>query len=206
MSILIIFRKTAVVNKFHKLIIDTILTGEADEAIICSGFFQEDLNFSSSLSTQLANSIYSKNIKLQTIGIHNGSWKLRYVKFRDNFRNLGVNIVAFVAQNYHWHAKIFILKKNGEPIFGIIGSSNMTRPAFDYSSPFNFEADVVLWNYNNQKIDKICQSQTDLIEGENANSFIYADYNFERNGNITPMEKLKEIEKELFSSNLNLLP
>jgi hypothetical protein len=39
MSLLILFRKTANVNMFHKLLIEALDSGEGDEAIICSGFY-----------------------------------------------------------------------------------------------------------------------------------------------------------------------
>jgi len=47
-----------------------------------------------------------------------------------NFAGAGVNITAKYTSNLKWHAKIFILKNNTNPILGIIGSSNITRPAF----------------------------------------------------------------------------
>lgn len=204
MSVLIIFRNSALINRFHQLIIDSLNSGKGDEVIICSGFFQEDQLFSASMTTQLACSICQSNLKITTIGIHNGSWKKRYKKFRDNFLNCNININALFSKKYHWHAKIFILKKNGLPIFGIIGSSNLTRPAFGLSSPFNFEADVVLWDKNIKEINDICQAQTDLQE-KGISDLIYADYNMERNGNVSSMRKLQEIENELFAQELIVL-
>jgi len=63
--------------------------------------------------------------------------------------------------NIFWHAKLFITTKNDKPIFTIIGSSNLTAPAYSFENNkndnrlkpqwFNIEADVLIWT---RKIDK----------------------------------------------------
>ncbi len=201
MSLLIIFRKQASINKFQQLVLDIINSGIGEEIIICSGFFQEDKTYSVSMENHFKCSICNNNMKITTIGVHNRMWKKRYKRFRDNFKLCGIDIKTLLSKNFHWHAKVLIVKRNDIPIFGIIGSSNMTRPAFGTSTPFNFEADVVLWDKSIQQIDKICQAQTELITNDNS-GFIYSDYNMERNGNISPMRKLQEIEVEIFNQEL----
>jgi hypothetical protein len=199
MSLLILLRKSAPVNRFHNLLINSIDSGEGDSALLCSGFFQEMNNYSASLDSGLCHSLFNNNVALTTIGVHNRLWLNRYRGFRDVLVNNGVNINALITNNFHWHAKVYILKKQGEPIFGIIGSSNMTRNAFGHNSPFNFEADVVLWDSSNITINNLCQSQTE-ISGGDFDDIIYADYNTERNSGKDSMEKLKELEKEIMNT------
>ncbi|WP_297868484.1 restriction endonuclease PLD domain-containing protein [uncultured Flavobacterium sp.] len=198
MSLLILLRKSASVNRFHNLLINSIDSGEGDSALLCSGFFQEMNNYSASLDSGLCSSLFNNNVSLTTIGVHNRMWLNRYRSFRDILISNGNTVNALITNNFHWHAKIFILKKQGEPIFGIIGSSNMTRNAFGHTAPFNFEADVVLWDSSNNAINNICQSQTE-ISGGDFDDIIYADYNVERNRGKNSMEKLKDLENEIMS-------
>lgn len=44
-----------------------------------------------------------------------------------------------------WHAKIFIARQGNQHRFAVIGSSNLTRNAFDTSASNN-EADVLIWD------------------------------------------------------------
>ena len=52
-----------------------------------------------------------------------------------------------------WHAKVFIGHIGGQPRFGIIGSSNLTRPAADLTKPYNFEADAVVWYESDAEVN-----------------------------------------------------
>lgn len=199
MSLLIILRKKLIPNRFNELLINSIDTGEGDSAIICSGFFQENV-FSASFSTGLCCVLLKHNINLTTIGVYNNIWVPQYKKFRDNIASCGNIISAKKIRSNKWHAKIFILKKGNDPIFGIIGSSNMTSRAFGTWLDFNFEADVVLWDTSSPRIHALCQEQTDT--NNNIDDLIYADYNLERNRNRTAMDRLRDLEKELNISNL----
>lgn len=203
MSLLIIFRKSAPVNRFHDLLIKAIESGEGDSALLCSGFFQEMNNYSAAFDSGLCCALRNNNVSITTIGVHNNQWRRRYVEFRNKLVSCGNNVNAYLCHNYHWHAKVFILKKNDIPIFGIIGSSNMTRNAFGNTVPFNFEADVVLWDINNNAINDLCQSQTqsntENISENVLDDLVYADYNLERNNGRSAMDKLKEIENEIIN-------
>lgn len=66
------------------------------------------------------------------------------------------NVDAYVAPSRNWHAKIAIrLDAMGEPIVGLVGSSNLTRPAYGIMSVnWNFEADVLIWTPDSER-DKI---------------------------------------------------
>jgi len=53
-----------------------------------------------------------------------------------------------------WHAKIFIARNATHHGFAVVGSSNLTRNAFD-ASPSNNEADVVIWDDSNTIAQKV---------------------------------------------------
>ncbi len=201
MSLLIILRKQLSPNRFNELLLNSIDTGEGDNAIICSGFFQENV-FSASFTTGLCCTLRRNKINLTTIGVYNNIWVPQYKTFRDNLVSCGNAVSAKKTRNNKWHAKIFILKKGNDPIFGIIGSSNMTSRAFGIWRDFNFEADVVLWDTSKSKINTLCQQQTET-NNDNIDDVIYADYNNERNRNKTAMDRLRDLEKELDIDNLN---
>lgn len=201
MSVLIILRKQLIPNRFNELLLNSLDTGEGDNAIICSGFFQENV-FSASFSTGLCCILNRNKIQLTTIGVYNNIWVPQYKQFRNNLISCGNSIIAKKTKNNKWHAKIFILKKGNDPIFGIIGSSNMTSKAFGVWRDFNFETDVVLWDNTFNKINKLCQNQTEITEG-NLDDVIYADYSKEKNRNKTPMDRLRDLENELDIKNLS---
>jgi len=115
----------------------------------------------------------------------------------------GISVNAKLTASYKWHAKIFILKKGEEPIFGIIGSSNMTSRAFGVCKQFNFEADVVLWDNKYPELVNLTSKSSEFLSGENnINDLIYADYDVEKNNQISIVERLKQLEKELDIENL----
>jgi phosphatidylserine/phosphatidylglycerophosphate/cardiolipin synthase-like enzyme len=202
MSLLIILRNKRYPNYFQKLMLDAIDSHIADNIILCSGFFQEN-SFSASFSTGLVQLLKKNNIAVTTIGVYNPIWKPQYIIFRDNLIACGISVNAKLTASYKWHAKIFILKKGEEPIFGIIGSSNMTSRAFGVCKQFNFEADVVLWDNKYPELVNLTSKSSEFLSGENnINDIIYADYDVEKNNQISIVERLKQLEKEIDIKNL----
>jgi hypothetical protein len=65
------------------LLLNSIDSGEGDNAIICSGFFQENA-FSASFTTGLCCTLRRNKISLTTIGVYNNIWVPQYKTFRDN--------------------------------------------------------------------------------------------------------------------------
>lgn len=205
---IIFLRKRAVTNYFRDLIIGSIECGAGNQALLCSGFFQEFFQTSSyqaSSENKFSDILLNNNIELTTVGIHNYVWLPSYKNFRDSLVNKGVNILAKYSSKFHWHAKIFILKKDSAPIFGIIGSSNLTRNAFSVSSPFNYEADVVLWSENNSPINNMMSRYNSLLN-EFPEEIIIADYNSEKNNNQTIEYRLSSLENDIKKHNLKDLP
>jgi hypothetical protein len=79
-------------------------------------------------------------------GIQKEFWKVRYENFIRRINSDGIPITAFLAPKGNWHAKVAMKLRNDQPMVAMIGSSNLTAPA--YKEPFgNFshECDVVIW-------------------------------------------------------------
>ena len=85
--------------------------------------------------------------------------------------------------------------KDRRPILGIIGSSNMTRPAFSSGGTFNYEADVVMWDDSIRGLDGIMSS---VIEGnENPFGLIVTDYDPDKNKGVSIADRLNGIIGEI---------
>jgi len=206
MALAIILRKQLSINRFRDLMIDAINTGQGNNALLCSGFFQEDYHGYGYRATQernFAKILASKRISLITVGIYHAYWKQSYVKFKNNLLAAGVNISAKYKNGLKWHAKVFILSRDQDPIFGIVGSSNITRRAFGSSIDFNYECDAVIWPDSEQEINKVANEFLDVID--DYHEVIRAPYEIDRNWGLTVQDRLNEIKREILEIGLTNL-
>jgi hypothetical protein len=183
-----------------------INTRAGDNALLCSGFFQENFRgsgYRASLESNFANCLVKNKIKLTTVGIHNYNWKPSYENFRDNMKKQGVNIISFYKSGMRWHAKVFILSKGKKPIFGIVGSSNITRNAFSITLPFNNECDVILWEGRSKAINSALNET--LQNDEFIHEIIRAPYQKRLNFNLSISDRLQNIKDEIMNENLKPL-
>lgn len=208
MGLMIFLRKRAEMNWFRDILIDSINSGAGNRVILCSGFFQEEEKYQASIERNLAEVLQRHSIEITTIGIHSYNWKQRYRNFRNSLLSAGVNITAKYTSNLKWHAKIFILKNNTNPVLGIIGSSNITRPAFADYAPFNYEADIVLWSNTNRIIDGMMTRIAERIRENTYDSHevITTDYNPERNRGLSIEDRLNRLNNEIENLELRDLP
>ena len=100
-------------------------------------------------------------------------------------------------------------KKSDKPVFGIVGSSNLTANAFGVSnklpnqltdSPnpprkFNYECDVLMWDEKNTQISNVIAEFTNNPELNN--QIIVTRYAPEDNHGLTINERLEELEKQI---------
>jgi hypothetical protein len=193
---LIIFRKELKVNIFRDLIIATLSSKLGDEAVIGSGFFQEEYRTQNSyrLSREYNFLNAMKGVTVTTVGVYSSMWRNSYLKFVEVMRNNGIKTDARYVSGNKWHAKIYLLLKNKTPEFGIIGSSNMTRSAFGIQGSFNYECDVALWD--NSAFTTLVEETTKKIEDKQ--SFINAEYDAERNGGLSVSQRLAHLRDEVF--------
>ncbi|MFC8560232.1 hypothetical protein [Peribacillus frigoritolerans] len=108
----------------------------------------------------------------------------KYQEFVNGLRSHGsvggFKVDAYREKNDKWHSKIAIKVRNGEPIAAIIGSSNLTIPAYgekcncptssgpcpthawiSYKGHFPFECDVLFWDEKQIK-KHLATSSTDV--------------------------------------------
>lgn len=167
---------------------------------MCSGFFQELRNspYQATLENGLAAACARTNLKLVTVGVHNPQWLASYRTFKTNLISSGVNAHCKYKHGLQWHAKVFIALKAGMPLLGVIGSSNITRPAFSTSLPFNRECDVILWPEGSPHESVI----TEAIGQGNFENVIRAPYIPDQNGDLTIEQRLRALYEEILADGL----
>lgn len=133
--------------------------------LLCSGYISEG-NYSTLMHpphTSFIDAIHKgcsgEGSEVVTIaGRFFGPWGSRpammYEQFVRRLRSHGIKVTPHAAPRRNWHARVAMKLKDETPIAAIIGSSNLTQPAFreDYSG-YNHECDVVLWR-NDPALDK----------------------------------------------------
>ncbi|GCE90865.1 hypothetical protein MSKU15_2466 [Komagataeibacter diospyri] len=202
-KIAIFLRKELRINRFSQAVISTLNSPCIDNAIICSGFFQEHSSYSVShakfnLLTRLA---HSNPLNLEIFGYY-GWQRPTFLTFLHNVLHINRASPVFSLSGYRipgdrWHAKISIAKINNTPVFASIGSSNITRRAFDTLKDFNYECDIIFWDENIPEINNIMNE----IIGEEADLFpsvIIANYDNQHPVNSRPLpDRLIELEHEI---------
>jgi hypothetical protein len=184
--------------------INSLDTGLGDSVLLCSGFFQENFKgsiYQVSTEAKFDDILLKHKINITTVGVHNPNWLPAYRNFRNNLLSKGIKINAKYISNFHWHAKIYILKKQGRPIFGIVGSSNMTRNAFGLTTPFNYEADVILWLDEFTVLNSLISEILSEIQ-QASDEIIIADYDPEKNFGLSIEDRLVRLNSEIDNEEL----
>jgi hypothetical protein len=202
MKIAVLLRKFETNSLFRKALLKiSAIPGE--ELYLCSGTLTQITNDPMFLKYVSHGFKGVKNSKIITLGMRSmGDCKhgvilgsclatrsgycnaCKYQQFVNDLRSHGSTVGAFTVDAYRevqdkWHAKVAIKVKHGEPIAAIIGSSNLTVPAYgekcscgsgkSYCSIHNwskknkhfpFECDVLFWDET--KIIDLASSSTDV--------------------------------------------
>ena len=201
MPIAIVLRTSGAANIFRDALIDALSSNRTDEALLCSGFFQENFNgsaYQASAEKQLGAVCANSGVKLTTVGIHNYGWKQSYKNFRVNMLAAGANISCLYKPGMRWHAKVFIASSSGVPSFGIVGSSNITRNAFSIGTQYNNECDVFLWS-KNSPIAGVAERLADVLADQ---IIIQAPYLRRYNQGLTLRQKLEAIRADVLGQGL----
>lgn len=199
MQFAIFLRKRLVPNKFREIIFASINSGQGDEVVICSGFFQEAFRaglyrVSQDARPSLVGCLARNHLKVTTVGVHNYGWFPAYRNFVASLRARRVPVIAKYRPGHRWHAKIFLYLKNGKPILGIVGSSNMTSRAFGVQNPFNFEADIVMWT---KPMNRTLKPFVTPSPNEPPYDTIIGNYLPAQNGSLTIAERLQGLYDDL---------
>lgn len=117
-----------------------------DKIVICSGYFHECDDYSV-LNEDLLREINNHCKELIVVSGH-GNFNNQYEIFKRRLKSetKGVMITSYKAKKSNWHAKIALAIKSDKPIAGLIGSSNLTGPAYSEKYwKYNYESDVLIW-------------------------------------------------------------
>ena len=141
---------------FKRNILSILSYPDFDTVIICSGYFQENATYSVTsddiLNTILANGNFT-NINYLIIGGNFGygkygmksDWHIQFDNFLKELRKNKIPFKAYLDKRKKWHAKIAIGIEKNVPKVAIIGSSNLTAPAYsEKHHSFNIECDTTL--------------------------------------------------------------
>lgn len=178
-----ILRNRQAPNIFRRTMLQAFAEGIGDEYLICSGFFQERTYKNSSY---FASDSFRNNppefpcrVSVTTVGVYNAySWGAQYDDFASALSKIScacgrlINVKQRKSKGRSkWHAKIFIVRDQGTPILAIVGSSNITKNAFDELQGWNKECDSIIWSDNSSKADSLVRvsasnsSDNDVVAG-----------------------------------------
>lgn len=189
MGILITLRDDASISYFKEIMIGVIkkYPDGFERIVISSGFFnKESLVQKNKFRRTLIEAVNDNgNIKeIDLLGVYTDCRKrgvlakyitdknyVEYTKFIGSLKK-GITTSTTIKPYYYvqgnWHAKIcfFIPKGQKEWALAIVGSSNMTRPAFwsigsGTTYPYNLESDVTVWKDSDHKMNDIINAFDD---------------------------------------------
>jgi hypothetical protein len=203
----IFLRNTGSTNKFRRTVLGALRTDMVDEALLCSGFFQDDAKYSTGADFDLIAHRSCTPLKLTTLGLYSYSWKAQYSTFFSQIQTKNAcgcfSAVQKRIPSMGWHAKVFLAKAAGRPVVGIIGSSNVTRRAFGELKDFNYECDVVMWEESIQEIDKVVNAA--IGEPGDVSDVIVTNYDDNHRANRVPLQiRLLALEAEIMSRAVNV--
>jgi len=193
MPVKIVLRKRYDFSPFRRILNLLLQAPLGDTVLLCSGYIWQPSRRYNILNDGLRNAILNgcANGELITVaGKFNPGY---YSNFYHNFINdlrRNIKVRAYYAPRKNWHAKVALRLANNRPVAGIIGSSNLTRPAYGENwRNWNYEADVLIWipgiltNYFQQddipievgKIELILNPDIDQPNEESQLQSIYDD-------------------------------
>lgn len=199
MSLALIFRNKATPNLFRNAVLAAVNIPYATEILICSGFFQNNFHstYCASREGGLAKNLKASGASVITVGVHNYNWDNSFSDFNQDLLQSGVNVSSRLVKSRRWHAKVFIVSTKKGPVFAAIGSSNMTRNAFSISTPFNYEADVLLWVPQATDVSRIVK---ETISSAEPTEIIKAVYSTSKNSGMTVKTRLTKLRQQIIES------
>lgn len=205
--IAIFLRKKGTVNKFRRAILNTLRTPLVDEAIVCSGFFQDTAKYSAGDDFDLVSFRGNSPLKLTTLGLYSYSWQTQYATFfaKLNFKNSSPSFSSVQKRisGMGWHAKVFLAKQGNKPVVAIIGSSNITSRAFGEFNNFNYECDVVIWDETIPEIERAINSA--IGDDGDFSDVIVTNYDDNHKANKVPLvDRLIKLEAEVLAKAIDV--
>jgi len=198
----IFLRKNGSVNKFRAAILGALRTDLVDNALLCSGFFQDDRKYSAGADFDLISHRKCGPLAITTLGLYSYSWKAQYSTFFAQLQAQNAcpcfSAVQKRIPSMGWHAKVFLAKQGKTPLVGIIGSSNITRRAFGLDKDFNYECDVVFWDESVSDIDRAMSAA--IGDAGDVSDVIVTNYDDNHPANRQPLQlRLSALETEIMT-------
>lgn len=197
----IFLRKTGSVNKFRAAILGALRTDLVDNALLCSGFFQDDGRYSAGADFDLiSHRSKCSPLSITTLRLYSYTWRAQYSAFFAQLKSQNACSCFSAIQkripNMGWHAKVFLAKQGDTPLVGIVGSSNITRRAFGLDKDFNYECDVVFWDESISDIDRAMSAA--IGSPGDISDVIVANYDDSHPANRQPLQdRLSALEAEI---------
>lgn len=174
-------------NVYRAALEKAFRSGHYNDFLICSGFFHERNNTKGSFyaSDAFSSATLPNGSSVTVVGSYAPTSKEFdnfFNKLKAGLNSKGKPKVAVIQRRSHlqyanhWHAKIFIAREANNHRLAVVGSSNLTRSAFNLSASNN-EADVLIWDDSHQPTKKIVEAalsrQQDAQTGNNSNPSVF---------------------------------
>lgn len=155
-------------NLFRAALTGAFKSGYLDNFLICSGFFHERTNSRGAFyaSDAFLKARLPDPSEVTVVGAyHSSSYEFDdfFLKLSNGLKTVtGARVPinqrrSIKKYSNHWHAKIFIAREGNQNRFAVVGSSNLTRSAFN-SVASNNEADVLIWEESHHKTKELANS------------------------------------------------
>jgi len=205
-------------NVFRAVLSGAVNSGYLDHFLICSGFFHQRVNKRGSFyaSDAFSGAKLPAGSSVTVVGAYDPA----ATEFDDFVRRLEAGLLAASGASVavskrqslrryanHWHAKIFIAREGAAHRLAVVGSSNLTRSAFDATASNN-EADVIIWDDSHaptkQFVDSALARPLDLLADAASNPMVIVstyDPNDPRNTDHGTMdERLKGLWDDVLAA------
>jgi hypothetical protein len=151
MPIKITLRTGSAQSPYRRLLEKLLTSPIGDSALLCSGYiWQPGRGNYNVLDDGLRSTILTGCTSGRIITVagkfHPDRYREYYRNFVSDLRSNRLKVSAFEAPKKNWHAKIAIRLSGRTPVAALIGSSNLTGPAYgEGRKNWNYESDVLIW-------------------------------------------------------------
>jgi hypothetical protein len=153
MPVTLVLRHRSDLSPFRRLLLGLITAPGARSVLIGSGYIWEPSPpcsyriLADQLGAAIASGCAGGEVTLIAGKLTRAKWLTYYENFIRGLRQLHPEVIALYARRKNWHAKIAIRHDAGQlPIAALVGSSNLTGPAFaEPHARWNYECDALIW-------------------------------------------------------------
>ena len=153
MPVTLVLRHRRDQSPFRRLLLGLVTAPGASSVILGSGYIWEPSPPCSyrvlpdQLGTAIANGCANGEVTLIAGKLTRAKWLTYYTNFAAGLSQIHPRVVPLYAPRKNWHAKLAIRHDAGHiPIAALVGSSNLTGPAFaEPYATWNYECDALIW-------------------------------------------------------------